>query len=192
MKIIFNKEDHSYTDEKGIQYPSVTGIISSVGLSNQYFKNGNYYAKRGEAVHLACQYFDEGDLGSFDENIGDYVLAWENFRNDVGGEITAIEKVVFNQNLHYAGTIDRILKIDDYYVVLDIKTGQQYKWHALQLAGYAMCLDYPKDTKIVRWGVYLKDKTYNVVEYRDTSDFGVFESAVRIYNWLSKQKPKKG
>jgi hypothetical protein len=52
-----NRETHTYTPN----LPSVTTILKSVGLidASFYTIEGR---ERGSAVHLACEYFDQGDL----------------------------------------------------------------------------------------------------------------------------------
>ena len=159
-------------------WPRVTDILKSAGLIDTTWFTDEARA-RGTAVHLACQYLDEGclDEATVAEEIRPYLAAYQRFRAEViTGEWTAIEQPVYHETLRYRGTPDRVFGSWLY----DIKTGGPLAWHGPQLAAYAACL--PEITR--RIGLYLSvDGGYNLVEYKDRDDWKVFQAALTVHNF---------
>jgi len=149
-EIVFQEEGHIYTvDGKGV--PSVTTIIKECGLINMtWFTDGA--ATRGKYVHRATELLDRDDLDetSLDPALIPYVEAYKRFKQDTGFCINDIEKIVYNATYGYIGTLDRtgIFPNDKIRSLIDIKTGQPAKWHGVQLAAYALCLD-RENTKVI-------------------------------------------
>ena len=93
----------------------------------------------------------------------------------------------YNPLLFYAGTLVRYGTMGWGNSVLDIKTGQKAKWHAIQLALYAMLLVENPNPNLELYGLYLKGNgIYKLVDYTDPDIFKVAESAVRLFHWRNK------
>jgi hypothetical protein len=176
-----NRETHTYTPN----LPSVTGILKAAGIIDATFftEEGR---ERGSAVHLACEYFDQGDLDedSLDEQIAGYVDAYKTFKSASGWEFDWIEFPVMDKTGMYAGTPDRAL-VSRPRKLVDIKTGAHQKWHGPQTAAYVNCLDDPFSYS--RYGLYLQGNgKFTLREYPKAefiSDLAIFQSALNIYYW---------
>lgn len=180
-----NRETHTYTPN----LPSVTGILKAVGIIDTafYTEEGR---ERGSAVHLACEFLDQGDLdeSTIDLQIAGYVEAYKKFKSDTGWEFDWIEAPVSDKAHTYAGTPDRIL-VSRPRRIIDLKTGPFQKWHAIQAAAYANCLD--DFFSYSRFGVYLQGSgKYSLREYPKAefvSDLAIFQSALNIYYWKERR-----
>ena len=115
-RLIFFDDTHTYTVD-GEEFPSVSEISRFAsreiyGEVNQY--NLDNAASRGSAVHKATEILDKYGKVECDEDIVPYVQAYVKFRKDFGiGEYAHIEKALANEELKYAGTLDRIYTIDE-------------------------------------------------------------------------------
>jgi len=162
--------------------PRVTEILKACGLIEpSRYAAGS--AERGTAVHLACQYLDEGDLDeeSLPPEIRGYLDAYKAFLTDGQWKWIAIEKRIESAAWRYCGTVDRIGA--DF--VLDIKSGQAEPWHAIQLAAYAMLV---RDSgPLMRYALYLEsDGRYSLRSFGLADfprDWAIFWSCLNLYNW---------
>lgn len=115
-KLIFFDDTHTYTVD-GEEFPSVSEI--SRFASREIYGDVMQYnldnaCSRGSAVHKATEILDKYSKCECDEDIVPYVQAYIKFRKDFGiGDYFAIEKAIANEELKYAGTIDRIYRIDE-------------------------------------------------------------------------------
>jgi len=181
-EIVFNNEGHIYTVD-GTDTPSVTTIIKACGLIDTTWFNDTA-TTRGKYVHKATELLDQDDLdeASLDPVIAPYVDAYKRFKDETGFCINDIEKIVYNATYGYIGTLDRtgIFPNDKIRSLIDIKTGQPAKWHGVQLAAYALCLD----GVVNRYGLYLNDTgTYKLERYKDRHDMNVWLACLTIYKW---------
>jgi hypothetical protein len=140
--IDFDEREHVYRVD-GVVRPSVTQILAGVGLIDPRWFTPESRA-RGQAVHAACHYLDEGDLdlASVAPEIEKYVDAWMCFKRDVSLEVVSAEQLVYRPAHGYCGRLDRVARMHGgpSQFVLDIKTGGPADWHRLQTAAYAGCL----------------------------------------------------
>ena len=115
-RLIFFDDTHTYMVD-GEEFPSVSEI--SRFASREIYGEVSQYAldnacSRGSAVHKATEILDKYKEVECAEDIVPYVKAYVQFRKDFGiGDYFAIEKPLANEELKYAGTIDRIYTIDD-------------------------------------------------------------------------------
>lgn len=179
--ITLNRETHSYSNN----LPSVTGILKSVGLIDAaWFTDEG--KERGKAVHLACEYLDQGDLDeeSLDPQIVPYLEAYKKFKRETGWEFDWIEAPVSDKAHLYSGTPDRILTARPRKSV-DIKTGVHQRWHAIQAIAYINCLDDPFSYS--RFGLYLQaNGNYSLREFPRTeyaADLAIWQSALNLFYW---------
>lgn len=148
-----------YTDDNGQHYPSATTILEAypkpyqllqwmkeVGSKADEIKTAA--GRRGSNVHQLTEDYDNGiECNLLDENGSPkYSLEeWSMFERYVDfskmykPEHLLIEQTFVNGSLGFAGTLDRICRIDGKSYVLDIKTSNGiYNSYWLQLAAYEM------------------------------------------------------
>lgn len=118
-RLIFFDDTHTYTVD-GEEFPSVSeisrfasrevyGEVSQFNLDNA--------CSRGSAVHKATEILDKYGKCECTEDIAPYIQAYVKFRKDFGiKDYAYIEKALANEELKYAGTIDRIHTIDENFV----------------------------------------------------------------------------
>jgi len=187
-RLQFNREPHTYTYD-GVVVPSVTQVLPSPIVPTTHMQLDMEYARqRGQAVHLATELYDLGDLDedSMDPVIVPYLDAWEKFLIDSDFHVSDIEARVYSERNRYAGTLDRSGTINGGKAILDIKAVHKLSpTTGLQTAAYEDA--YRKDRRCKparRFAVQLKpDGAYVMREYTDTSDLSVFLSYLQIHNW---------
>jgi hypothetical protein len=183
--IQLDRATHTYSNN----LPSVTQILKSVGLIDTAFYTEEGRA-RGSAVHLACEYFDQGDLDedSLDPQIAGYLQGYKDWVAHYGREFTWIELPMQDKTGIYVGTSDRILDRRPRQL-WDIKTGPPQKWHKIQGAAYVNMMDDPFSYS--RYGLYLRSSgKWKVEEFPKTeymADLAIFQSALNIY-YFKEQK----
>lgn len=183
--LTFDADSHSYTYD-GKLVPNVTSILETVGITKPY-DGDPWYGERGTAVHLACEYLDQGalDWGTVDEQIKPYVLAWDTWRRESGFKTLHSEIPVCNPELNYAGTLDRIGELYGITIILDIKTGQRSRATGIQLAMYAMCFN----PKVLRYALHLSaTEPAKLIEYADPLDYEAAHAAATIMRWKGAGK----
>lgn len=149
--MIFNPDRHEYAEDDGTPIPSVTQILKASGVIDDRWYTAEARDK-GSAVHSLCERYANGErrdkrggaLADFE-----YVNAFSRWMSDYGVYSFYTEQRVYNRiNGHaYAGTFDLLAEINGKRMLVDIKTGAKAKWHAVQLAAYAMAK--PVDCGIV-------------------------------------------
>lgn len=144
MVVTFESDGHQYTID-GRPVPSVTQVLSTVGVIEYRGYDHGYGRERGTAVHHATALDDEGDLDedALDDRVRPYLAAWRAFRAETGFQPSLIEEVM-GCALGFCGTPDRIGVWDRHpgEVVLELKTGSTPWWVGLQLAGYEQCYQF--------------------------------------------------
>ena len=190
--IAFDPVAHVYRDtETGHAIPSVTTVIREAGLIEGDAFFTEYGRERGSAIHAACHYLDEGDLDDAwmkrNGELAGYVRAWDRFKSEAPFRCELIEYRVHSA-LGYCGTLDRTGIIGGDEIVnclIDLKSGQHQRWHAIQSAAYANALPNPRRYR--RLTVRLdKDGTYDTREHPQkqySEDLAVFVAALTLYNW---------
>jgi len=185
MKLLFNKVDHTYT-LNGKSIPNVTTILETVGLSDFSKVNRELLRiaqERGTAVHLATEYMDTVglDMNSIDPELAGYIEAWAEFKNDFKPLFSEVELKVYDEKLWYCGTLDRVARINNKTVLIDIKTGAHSKSHGIQLSAYESAYGDVDERWIVRLDA---DGKYNVKPYKNIMDKHVFISALTLYKFI--------
>lgn len=189
MSLTFHPERHAYTWD-GIPVPSVTQVLRGAALMDVRIHNTEAM-DRGKDVHAACEFYDQRDLNwdTVRPELVGYVRGWEAFLADCQFKIVDIERMVFNPTYRYAGTLDRtgsgiLGGAARQKVLLDLKTGSPARWHALQLAAYALALEPRSPDSWYRVGCYLSDDGgYMLRGYEDDQDFDVFLAATTVFGW---------
>lgn len=187
----FNEELHQYS-LGGVILPSVTQVLCAVNLIDARFYD-DLSAWRGSVVHRICELDDQGELDEedVDPRVAGYLDAWRKFKQAMQFKPDLIEHRVINEQLSYAGTLDRTGIINGgQKVIIDIKSGAPAPATGLQLTGYALCLPDPRtyqrySVQVTVDGAY-KMKQYPVTEF--TSDRHTWEAAVRVFRFMEEKK----
>lgn len=145
--ITFDAENHQYF--YGLErIPSVSEILRP--LTETYLANIpeailTWKRELGIAVHKACELYDLGTLDEdgLDERIVPYLEGYKKFTVDYEPQWHAIEQIVFEPTMRYAGTLDRAGAFRETdAAVIDIKTSVSIQpTAALQLWAYACAND---------------------------------------------------
>jgi hypothetical protein len=150
-------DNRFYQTESGSYVPSVTTIGDAYPKGPEYFawikKVGedadsirDEAGRRGSIVHELTEKYDAGEeisLLSETGRIGFKLSEWAmferyvDFRARFDFKVLHSEYNIIDENLGYAGTIDRVIKMGDKKILLDIKTSNSiYPFYWLQLAAY--------------------------------------------------------
>lgn len=196
-ELTFDEATHVYR-LGGVVVPSVTQLLEPIRPDFAGIPPAVLEAKRelGTAVHLACELDDDDDLDedSVPGAVAPYLAAWRRFKADTGAEVLANERKLVHTSLHYAGTLDRLVRVraGDVYLI-DLKTSISMSAHfGVQLAGYQLLLEVSDDladVKLARKGLQLKnDGTYRLAAYSNPNDTAAFRALLSIHHWKESNK----
>jgi hypothetical protein len=176
--------------------PRVTEIIQNFILSPGYFDNAD--PTKGAFLHQAIAWWLNGELDetSLDEKLrpqfNQFVAFWQEHKPG----LIFVEKHMVHP-AGFEGTPDLFVtfkvlgKLE--YSIVDIKTGGQEPWHAIQLAAY-QALVY-ENYKEMGWpkcyNLYLRQNGYSLKSYSPVDIFSgwkVFQAGLEIYNWRKSLK----
>jgi len=140
--MIFNPAAHEYTENDGTPIPSVTQIIKAAGIIDDRWYTQEARDK-GSAVHELAERYAAGIRVDNKGNplaAYEYVNSFAAWCRDYHVFTLSTECRVYHKinGKAYAGTYDILADIGGKTVLIDIKTGAKAKWHAVQLAAYAM------------------------------------------------------
>ena len=162
----------------GKRYARVSAIVKFSGLDDfSSIPDGKreYYLKRGTEAHRLFQMVEEGtaDDFDFDPEIEKYRAGHAKFLKDTGFRALpgGIEMRVKNDDLGYAGQVDRIGTMQGRVVLLDYKSGTITKGGGLQTALYLRAIPDYKFDEVDRYIVAIKQNgTYAMSEKYPLSD----------------------
>ncbi len=184
---VFDEAAHRYT-VGGKEVPSVSRLLKP--LTDLAYKDIDKAVLReaaefGTAVHACTEYYDKGELDE-DSVLPEwrpYLDAYLKWRRDVRPEILHIEDRLGCSK--YAGTLDRICRIDGKLWVVDLKTTSEIHPHVgVQLAAYAALAEKFYGGTYRRAALQLHgDGTYKVFEKREIKDETCFTGLLGIYHW---------
>ena len=170
-ELCFDESKHLYT-VNGKVIPSVTQIISAVGLYEFDFVSKQTLAiaaERGRIVHTYIEWYEQGflDESSIDPELAGYFQAYLSAKEagELPGKPDLIEHRGWSSKYQYAGTIDQVFLAESW--LHDHKTGQPSPAHGLQLSAYWLELhpDMREKPQKLTCGYYRPDGTYRIVEY---------------------------
>lgn len=167
-------------EKQGKKFARVTSIVR-FAYPDEYRAipeaDREYYFDRGRNTHLLWQMVEEGtaDGYEFDPTVELYRPAHARFLKETGFRALpgGIEMRVFNDDLSYAGTLDRIGTIGNRVILADYKTTTvNEKCAALQTALYLLAIPGYKFSEVERYGVaFRKDGTYRMTRrFPDTDE----------------------
>lgn len=198
--LIFDPEQHRYM-VNGIAVPSVTTILGSVGIPDLRFVNKDVLEKAcdfGTAAHLACELSDLGELDetALDSNLKPMLDQWKIIRAMFvrPGVEEMIEKRSYSGKFKFAGTLDRayINREKKSLAIVDLKTGAHTPSAGPQTAAYAQLVAEESGIKfrtVKRYTAHLLhgEERGKLVEYKHSTDWPVFLSALNIYNFKTRK-----
>lgn len=204
-RLIFDEDKHEYSVGE-IKIPSVTEIVSPFTFTKYRVDAAivNQAAWRGTVIHELCADYDLGCI-SEDEmiqpDIALYLMAWKSFIHDYKPEWYYIE-VPLASPQGFAGTIDRIGKIDSKNTVVDIKTTSSMDRASkislsAQIGGYSILAeenDIPVEYENMMGVQLFKDGTYRVhYAHKIEKDysFSSYDVFLRMLNFYKLMKGEK-
>jgi len=218
INLLVNTQDERWYKTRDNPWrPSVTSVIGSVLNKGKGFETwlGNQpsyklaceerdeSAKRGTAVHEACDRYLRGELIDGGESVwGDEfnkrMMQFEHWIENVKPEIIATEYPMYHPSVPFSGTPDIIAYIPEKGLCLvDIKTGAPYENHELQLTCYKMLWDtiFPDAPITNIYGLYLKGNWITKVEpnfkkYKYVPE--VVDHIVGLWRWTHSETGPKG
>lgn len=150
-----------YLSDAGTYLPSVTSVLDCYPKPAAFYewlkKVGedadqirDEAGNRGSTVHKLTEQYDAGEeVNLIDEagNINYKLLEWSmferyvEFRRRFEFEVIFSELNLISDTLGFAGTLDRVIKIGDKVLIIDIKTSNSlYDHYWLQMAAYEKLL----------------------------------------------------
>lgn len=140
-------------------------------------------ATRGTGVHNIFPKVIRGEeYKPYPEEYSGYILGIEKFISDMKPEILLADATVWSKKYKYAGSLDIVAKINGRIVLLDLKTGNTYPEHRLQLTAYKQALS--EMGKEVDDTAVLLLKGDNVYQYILTNEpFDNFLKAKALWEW---------
>lgn len=196
---VLEEDTHTYF-LNGKVIPGVTTMISDAKLVDlDQIPPAVLEHKRniGNAVHYATELHDLGvlDPASVHESIKPYFNAYLKFLAETDVQILEVENVVYHDTYQYAGKNDRVILLNGYRGVLDIKTTSILSAAVgVQTAAYKEALNCGRadaDKVVTRFALQLRpDSTYRLEQFSDHSDFSTFLACLQVYNWKQKHLKK--
>jgi len=187
----FDEATHTYTVD-GVQVPSVTQILETVGISDFSgvpFERLQYAQDLGVAVHKATEAYDQDDLdwSSIEGSVVEPCLAaWIAFRKQTGFIPRLIERrgVAQVAGQRYGFCLDREGDLDGRATVLDIKTGEKSRAWPIQLSAYELALFLLDGQHRRRAAVRLHgDGEFAVIQFMNTQDEHCWRWALGLETW---------
>lgn len=183
----FEEDGHRYL-RNGVELPSVTRVLSELGLAGDVTRFTDYHRQLGTARHLACELDDLGQLdeSSCDPPVLNAVLGWRAWRRATGFVPDLIEAALWAEE-GVAGRLDRGGYLPDgRYAIVDLKGPASLRSYGPQLALYGHMLR--RRTGVVvdeLLGLHLlPDGRTRIARYGDKRDLAAGLAAVTLWHWL--------
>lgn len=220
-----------YLTDTGNYVPSVTTILDCYPKPAAFYdwlkKVGedadtirDEAGNRGSVVHKLTERYDAGEeVNLIDEsgNINFKLVEWSmferyvEFRRRFEFEVIFSELNLISDELGFAGTLDRVIKIDDRLLIIDIKTSNSlYDHYWLQMAAYEKLLaEVQPDLKIDGYAILwlnaltrtegkngaIQGKGYQLIERKPEDkekDWSLFQATHQLWNAeRGNMKPKE-
>lgn len=188
--LTFEPVSHIYR-YRGQKVPNVTNILEPLHemypIASEILEKAR---QEGNAIHKMVELACNDDLGEMPTWLQLRFEAWRKFVDETGFKFIASEQRVYHPMYGYAGTLDLAGGFESGPCIIDIKrsfaAGQVI---GIQLAAYreakAAIDKHWKNAQ--RWALRLNaDGTYNMKQFRDEEDFGVFVALLKIQRYREK------
>lgn len=143
---------------------------------------------RGKYVHSATEMIDRGTLDweGLDPELAPFCTAYRHFLEDKRPEIILSEKPLYHATHLFAGTLDRLMKMDGGMAIIDIKSGAPSPATAIQVAAYRELVKVNEDAIPTKcFSLHLRDDgTYRLNECGDhRRNYQIFLAALTVVRW---------
>ena len=172
----YDDKYHKYT-LGNIELLSVTQILSVI---SDYEYSNQSAMDRGTYIHKCCAMFLKGtlDFDKLEPDIQKSILNWSNFllNNKLINIEVLAEVHLYSEKYYYSGTLDYIFFTEREVIVVDIKTGGEYKSDPYQLYGYCNLVkeNFDIDKPIILYNLYLKRSSIPEKRIFTKRDFNKF------------------
>jgi len=178
----FDEDIHTYTLD-GKVLPSVTKLLVAEGfVDTTWFTE--WSREKGGYVHLACHLEDINDLdeSTLDPLLIPYLEAYRAFKRDSNFIVESSEVPLASEAYQFAGTPDKVGKLNGSPAIIDIKSGLVSPVVGLQLAFYEILTYRPHK----RFGLQLTaDGKYKLIPFTGRQDRNLCLSILAVYFWKS-------
>jgi hypothetical protein len=191
----FDPGAHEYRVDNRV-VPACTWMLATGGLVPFGRINQDVLERRselGREVHLACHLHNIGKLGSYDKRVKPYLHSWILFKEKMNfaPELSEFQTVATLNAMSYGMQIDSAGLLAGQDTIIDLKIGEIYPHHGIQLAGYAAGLPHKRWTAPLarfmarkRIALQLRESGLpKVTEFSEKSDFYVFTSLLYVSTW---------
>lgn len=175
-------ESHEYKVD-GVAKPGFTHIAKSMGV----IKENPFYTEEGREQGIALSKWSlflakkQEPESEPDLRIAGRVAGFRKFMAESNFEFVGGEQPLYHPQLNFCGMPDLYGNLRGFSSVIDVKRGAKLKWHRLQLACYKMLLEENGFWPTKRYGLYLRDEGYSLVEYSDEEDEELWLAIVAGY-----------
>lgn len=142
-RVTFLESSHSYMLDRA-ELPSVTQVMSDMGLENASLWAREHHRDRGRFVHHGCRLVLDGtyDREGTSAALVPYIDAFQRFLEDEPLDPILAEQPLASETDRYAGTLDlfAVRRRDGARVIYDLKSGHLPPLVGVQLAGYERLL----------------------------------------------------
>ena len=187
----FDQESHTYWLD-GVQIDGVTSMLKDMeDLSSIPPAILARKAALGTAVHYATELDDQGllDEDTVHEEVRGYLEGWRMFKREHEVKFISIEQKLAHCRMRYAGTVDRVMKVDGERGVWDIKCRLEIPPSVgIQLAAYnelvrENCL-VDRRYKLANHAIQLKpDGTYQIHSFNHEEHYAAWVALLTLRNW---------
>lgn len=187
--LTFDAAKHEYRFA-GVVVPSVTQILRPMmdldHVDADLLRRASDF---GTAVHRACELHDLGQLDedALDPELMPYLAGWKKFMSDCSCDWEWVERRMFHPTMRFAGTVDRIGKVNRDRAILDIKTGSSLMPSVgPQTAAYAFACEPVIGSSLKRYALRLYPGGYELKPYTDPVDWACFCSLLTLRSWCAR------
>ncbi len=162
--------------------PGFSEIIKSLGMANNPFWNDEGRDK-GTSIHLWTIFLARGEepIEPPDSRIAGRVDAFRKFMSESGFKFAGGEEPLYEPGMRFACTPDLYGHLGAFSAVVDIKNGAKEKWHGLQLGAQRLALAANGFKAQKKYGLYLRDGDYRLIEYPDAADESRWKTLVTAF-----------
>lgn len=143
-------------------------------------------AERGQELHLIFAFMIGHHIGKCErpaipDQYRGYAEAMQQWITHANPSPTALEESLAHPTLPYAGTPDFVGTLGNTFGVLDLKTGQPQRSHAIQVCAYQKLLN----RAATQWILYIDpDGGFKQVTVKPSArDWAVFQNGLAILQW---------
>lgn len=182
--------NHLYWTPDGVNHPGFSEVCGAMGVTapNPFYTVAG--RERGVAVHQWGSFLARGGVAAAppDERISARVDRVKEFLSRSGFKMVGTEVPLYDPALNFCCTEDLYGYIGHFSCVIDLKTGGKMKVAMLQTAAQKIALSANGFRAQKRFGLYVRDKNYRLVEHADFRDEMKFRAIIIGYHALTPEQ----